>query len=257
MCGTELLCLELSLTVSSKNDTLFLSFFFKTTNRYIIAVEENQQINRSNLPHFVTFKSEAFPLVIQCEHRQPLELYACSNETLADLRVRIANALSVLSNNVQIYSSDKLLNLFNDSKLLTYLGIDGMSPLSVKIASSYGSSLNQTPVKDAGILGFGAMRHDPELEKSFPGVLIADGESAFEILYRLEDLDEPKIRSRVRNILKLIPTNPKLLEAYDRIIGKLMNTSATALASTSNTASVAAAGGSKCCFLVGREGGGK
>lgn len=221
-----------------------------SSNRYIIAAEENQQINRNNLPHFVTFKSEAFPLLIQCEHRQPIELYACSNETLGDLRVRIANALSVLSNNVQIYNNDKLINLFNDNKLLTYLGIDGMSVVSVKLSSSYGSSLNQTPVKDSGILSFNAMRNDPELEKSFPGVLIANGESAFQILYRLEDLDEPKIRNRVRNILKLIPTNPKLLEAYDRIIGKLMSTNATALASTSNTASVAAAGGSKYICLT-------
>ena len=109
--------------------------------------------------------------------------------------------------------------------------------INVKLSSSsslYGSSsLNQTPVKDgSGIImmqnSFNnnnvasnmAQRYDPELEKSLPGVLIANGDdsSAFDMLYRLEDLAEPKITDGVRKILKLIPTNPRLLDAYDRII---------------------------------------
>ncbi len=208
-----------------------------------MTVEETSQISRHSLPHFITFKSESFLLQIQCElPRNSIELYVCSNETLTDLRTRIANILGILSNNVQIYLNDKLLNLFNDNKLLAHLGIDGMTPLNVKISSSYGSSLNQTPVKDSGIMSFnnsGMQRYDPELEKSFPGVLIANGESAFDMLYRLEDLEEPKINSRVRNILKLIPTNPRLLDAYDRIIGKMT----TSLSHNVSSASVAAAAG--------------
>lgn len=42
------------------------------------------------------------------------------------------------------------------------------------------------------------MRCDPENEKPFPGVLIAKGESAFGMLYRIEKLKEPKIDNRVR-----------------------------------------------------------
>ncbi len=196
------------------------------------------------MPHFITFKSESFLLQIHCElPRNSIELYICSNETLNDLRTRIANALGVFINNVQIYLNDKLLNLFNDNKLITHLGIDGMTPLNVKLSSSYGSSLNQTPVKDSGLINFNNStlhKNDPELEKSFPGVLISNSESAFDMLYRLEDLEEPKINSRVRNILKLIPTNPRLLDAYDRIIGKMT----LSLSHNVSSASVAAAAGS-------------
>lgn len=118
-----------------------------------------------------------------------------------------------------------------------------MTPLNVKLSSSYGSSLNQTPVKDSGLINFNNStlhKNDPELEKSFPGVLISNSESAFDMLYRLEDLEEPKINSRVRNILKLIPTNPRLLDAYDRIIGKMT----LSLSHNVSSASVAAAAGS-------------
>ena len=80
---------------------------------------------------------------------------------------------------------------------------------------------------------------DPELEKSFPGVLISANSDAFDMLNRLEDFDEPRIRTRIRNIIKLVPTNPRLLDSFDTIIGKMVTSSSATL--TSSTASVAAA----------------
>jgi len=64
------------------------------------------------------------------------------------------------------------------------------------------------------------LRIDPEQERALPGVLIANNSSAFDMLNRLEDFDVANIKIRVRNILKLIPTNPRLLNAFDSIIGK-------------------------------------
>ena len=189
--------------------------------RYIVSVEENNSILRTNLPHFSTFKSESFVLTVLCDNRQPLELFICSNETLGDLKSRISSTFSISSNNMQIYYNEKLLNQSNDSKLLYNLNIDGMQPLSVKVCSTYPSSLNQTPVKDSMNMNFSYARVDTEQERSFPGVLISNNSAAFDMLNRLEDFDEPRIRIRVRNIIKLIPTNPRLLEAFDCIIGIL------------------------------------
>jgi len=250
-------CLSISLTeyaqmsAAPRTQTMkCIERLLMIAERYIVKVEENQTIQRTYLPHFLTFKSESFSLSILCETpRQSIDLFVCSNETLGELRTKIANALGILSNNLQIYNNDKLLNLFHDQKLLTQLGIDGMKPLNVKTASTYPSSLNQTPVKDSNI-SFPS-RSDPELEKSFPGVLIANNNagSAFEMLHRLEELADPKINNRVRNILKLIPTNPRLLESYDRIIGKLADSSSTSSSSqmihhpSSSTASATSAAG--------------
>jgi hypothetical protein len=194
--------------------------------RYIIAVEENNSVMvRANVPHFMSYKSESFVLTVTCDNRQNLDLFVCSNETLAGLKARISNSFSIPSYNLQIYYNEKLLNQSNDLKLLHTLNIDGMSGLNVKVSSSTytSSSSQQTPVKNndsTNMSSFSMLRIDPEQERALPGVLIANNSSAFDMLNRLEDFDVANIKIRVRNILKLIPTNPRLLNAFDSIIGK-------------------------------------
>ena len=44
--------------------------------RYIIAVEENNSVMvRSNVPHFMSYKSESFVLTVTCDSRQNLDLF--------------------------------------------------------------------------------------------------------------------------------------------------------------------------------------
>ena len=241
----KIACISTSLTDMSAVQTAPRSEVLKCierllmiAERYIVAVEESNSIIRTNLPHFITFKSESFVLTVFSDSRPPLELFVCSNETLGELRTRISNSYAMSSTNLQIYYNEKLLNQSNDIKLLNNLGIDGMQAINVKICSTYPSSLNQTPVKDSN-MNFSFSRVDLEQEKSFPGVLISNNTAAFEMLHRLEDFDEPKIRVRVRNIIKLIPTNPKLLEAYDCIIGKMMTSSSSSASALPSTAKLA------------------
>jgi len=262
--------------IASRSHTLkCIERLLMIAERYIVKVEESssqqQQISRLNLPHFLTFKSESFTLTCICEtsqsHRQSIDLFVCSNETLGDLRIKIADSLNISVNNLQIYNNEKLLNILNDQKLLTQLNIDGMNCLNVKTTSTYPSSLNQTPVKDSNISSFHSHHHrhhhshqgsrnnqDPELEKSLPGVIIANsnGGSAFEMLHRLEDLNEPKINCRVRNILKIIPTNPKLLDSFERITatagGRLVSDSSSS--SSLQSAASASATASSSSTLV-------
>ncbi len=244
-CATTSLHDACSAPVTSKEVKLkCIERLLMIAERYIITVEENCAIQRTYLPHFLTFKSETYSLNINADNRSPIDLFVCSNETLGELRYRVSNILNIQANNIQLYINDKLLSQSNDIKLLANLNIDGTQSLTAKIASSYPSSLNQTPVKDStGSLNnnfsFLSTRIDPDLEKSFPGVLISTNESSFEMLTRLEDVDEPKIRTRIRNIIKLIPTNPRLLDSFDSIIGRIVTNSSATL--TSSTASVAAA----------------
>lgn len=44
--------------------------------KYIVTVEENCLLTRTNQPHFVTFKGEIFPLLILLDNqRSPIELF--------------------------------------------------------------------------------------------------------------------------------------------------------------------------------------
>ena len=44
--------------------------------KYITTVEETALTTRTNLPHFLTFKGEIFPLLVLFDNqRQPIELF--------------------------------------------------------------------------------------------------------------------------------------------------------------------------------------
>jgi hypothetical protein len=44
--------------------------------KYIITVEENSLATRTNIPHFITFKGEIFPLLALLDNqRQPIEIF--------------------------------------------------------------------------------------------------------------------------------------------------------------------------------------
>ena len=136
------------------------------------------------------------------------------------------------NNNNNNSTNSKLLSQSCDYKLLSSLNIDGMHPIQVKLASTYppttSSSSSQRNFGDF----YSSARIDSEQEKSLPSVLIANNGFAFDMFTRLDDLEQPEIRTRIRNILRLIPTNPKLVEAFDSSILKRCE---------STTASVAAA----------------
>lgn len=111
-----------------------------TIERYIKTVEENVLANcRVQLPHYLTFKAETFPLQVQLEDKQfySFELFACANETLGSLRSRVNSHLqmnipsncgnsSLFSNSNSVYQiyfpADKLLAPSNDHKFLFQLG---------------------------------------------------------------------------------------------------------------------------------------
>lgn len=133
----------------------------------------------------------------------------------------------------------KILSGMSDHKLLSSLNIDGMHSIQVKLASTYPPPSSNTSITSTTAAPnksfvdfYSAARIDAEHEKSLPSVLIANNGFAFDMFSRLDDLDQPEIRARIRNILRLIPTNPKLVEAFDSVVLKR---------SDSNTASVAAA----------------
>ena len=138
----------------------------------------------------------------------------------------------------------------NDTKLLCALGIDGMTPLTVKpLPSTHSISLGSaplTPNKDvvsatslffanttsnnnnsgnssnsstSMLFSSGATRTiDAEVERTLPSCLIARNPYAFDMLKRLEELDNERIGRRVRSLLKLMPTSPRLLDAFDTLV---------------------------------------
>jgi hypothetical protein len=115
-----------------------------------------------------------------------------------------------------------------------------MENLIVKQASNYPNS--QTPNKDSnGGFSYASNYFNSnntalslEQEKLLPSYLISSNQSSFDLFSRLEDLNDATIKHRIKNILNLIPTNPKLLESFDSNILKISSaSSSTSMASFS------------------------
>jgi hypothetical protein len=108
-----------------------------------------------------------------------------------------------------------------------------MENLIVKHASNYPNS--QTPIKDSNngfsyassFFSSNSAVLSLEQEKLLPSYLISSNQSSFDLFSRLEDLDESTIKYRIKNILNLIPTNPKLLESFDSNIIKISTASSS------------------------------
>lgn len=169
-------------------------------------------------------------MVYSPEQQQPFQ-------NISNNSCPLNNTFTTTNNNNNI--NLKLLTQSYDYKLLSSLNIDGMHPLQVKLASTYPPttclSSSSTITSNRNIVDFAlysSTKADAEQEKSLPGVLIANNGFAFDMFTRLDDLDQVEIRARIRNILRLIPTNPKLVEAFDSAVLKR---------SEPTTASVAAA----------------
>lgn len=66
---------------------------------------------------------------------------------------------------------------------------------------------------------------------------------------RLDDLEQPEIRARIRNILRLIPTNPKLVEAFDSVVLKRSEATSASVAAAATTLGIVSEAVRFICFI--------
>ncbi|XP_077980970.1 ubiquitin carboxyl-terminal hydrolase 24-like [Glandiceps talaboti] len=192
--------------------------------RYVTTVEDNHSSSRTILPHGGSFQGQ--PIVMHCNCETPKGDFAImghTNETLRSVREKIADHLKTTTENVQIATNDKVLMPSKDQKLLQQLFFEDEQLLIVKTNISGPSPQSRADedalrIEEAGNLEQSRRQsYASETEKMLPGVVMAIGGQAFEMLYQLAELDEPKIRSRVRSLLMLIPTDPSVLEALESV----------------------------------------
>ena len=113
-----------------------------------------------------------------------------------------------------------------------------MENLILKQANTYPNS--QTPIKDSAISNFHSNYNNKyggvnlDQEKCLPSYIISSNQSSFDMFAQLEDLNEPNIKTRIKNILNIIPTNPKLLESFDQSISKASTASNSSKTASNN-----------------------
>ncbi|XP_064624443.1 ubiquitin carboxyl-terminal hydrolase 24-like isoform X2 [Lineus longissimus] len=183
---------------------------------YVSTVEETHTTSRTILPHGASFHGEPIKLNITCDSpKMEFTVQTHSNESLGQVREKVAAELKSNVEQVQMVANEKVLIHGKEQKLLYQMDIFDNMTIQAKVFSS--SVSQSTPSKEA--VGSASAREsfDLEQEKMLPGVVMALEGQVFEMLYHLADMDEPKITERVRNLLQLIPTDPYVQDSLDSI----------------------------------------
>ncbi|XP_060555692.1 ubiquitin carboxyl-terminal hydrolase 24-like isoform X1 [Ruditapes philippinarum] len=192
---------------------------------YVLNVEETHVSPRTILPHGASFQGFQINLFISCETpKQEFMLVCHSNETLGNVKVKIANRLRQSTENIQVVAQEKLvsnvLGSNKDQKLLHQLDFEDNQTIQVRMVTP-SSTASTSQSKEAPGTPLSKQTFDLEQEKMLPGVIMAAGGQVFDMLYQLSELEETKITTRVRKLLMLIPTDPAVIDALDSVSTRL------------------------------------
>ncbi|XP_065183511.1 ubiquitin carboxyl-terminal hydrolase 24-like [Sycon ciliatum] len=172
---------------------------------------ENTSFRRICLPHGAMFHGAQYKLLVIFEqNKTSFDLETHSNETLANLRQKIAKRMNVSAEYVSMTHNDRVLMPSENSKLLSQLYIVDGDTLSVR--QMYAPTVNNNIMETAG----GSMPPQRqavlmEQEKQQPSVILAGMGEVFSMLYKLGALAEPDLILRVRSLLMLVPTDPSVM----------------------------------------------
>ncbi|XP_014661859.1 PREDICTED: ubiquitin carboxyl-terminal hydrolase 24-like [Priapulus caudatus] len=206
--------------------------------RYVTTVEDHH-VPRTILPHALSFHGHPVALHVACDApKHEFSINAHSNETLASVKERVAQYLKHNPEQIQLAAGDSILLSSQDQKLLYQLEFQDVQPLQCKMGIAtvgpvvpYTGTYHQpvqpeestkmeVEVSSASASASAPNTYDLDHERQWPGVIMAAGGHVFEMFYQLAELDDPRIRARVRSLLMLIPTDSSVLDALDSIGAK-------------------------------------
>ncbi|CAF0802298.1 unnamed protein product [Brachionus calyciflorus] len=228
----------------NQTDELVCENLLKCLEEFILVVNSKENNSSSSsgasICHFNSIKIDKFNLRVKViENGSELEIKNLfSNDLLIDLRSKLSKILSNSTSNFQIFYHDmRVLPQSNDHKSLQVLEIDGTNHVVCKIIPStpvksnefFTSSTNSaTPTSTSSLfsnrLTISSTLSDPK--KHLPSSIISSNPESYEIFDKLLNHKSTSIANRVRNILNLLPTNPKLTDSFDSIV-ILNNTSSS------------------------------
>ncbi|KFM65449.1 Ubiquitin carboxyl-terminal hydrolase 24, partial [Stegodyphus mimosarum] len=224
---------EVASSPTSKRSSKFQNIcrLLQIAERYISSIEESHLSPRTILPHGTSFLGHPLLLKICIDStKEEYVVVTHSNETFGSFKQRIAQYFHQSPAQLHLYQDDnslprnkeqclmKQLN-FRDGQILIvkFLG-SGMSTILTQESRNF-SSYGSVSISDCA----SSSHHHSyvlEQEKVLPGVVMATGGQVFEKLYQLSTYDDPNITSQVRSLLRLIPTDPSILDALDSISAK-------------------------------------
>ena len=192
--------------------------------RYITSIEMLFDGKRSILPHAASFYGRPITLTIKFEspRRDELELESHTNESVGQVKMRIAAKLSMDVSQVSIVSINTGEEVEHDniveSKLLYQVGsCEGQTWMVKTSSTSSGvtSTSSMVTSSTSASSSSGRAAWELEQERTLPGVMMAEEGKIFKILYQLAETEDPATIAGARRLIHLIPTDSSISDSLD------------------------------------------
>ena len=199
--------------------------------KYINSIEVLFDGKRTIQPHAASFYGRPVTLQVRLEspRREEFELESHTNESVAEVRQRIAERLKVEAGKVSVVSVgggggaevEELGGNLADTRLVYQLGSTETQTWTVKTSSSStavvvydcdGASTSSSSKPSSGRQAF-----ELEQEKTLPGVLMAEEGKIFTILYQLAETEDAATIAGVKRLIHLIPTDSNISDNLDMV----------------------------------------
>ena len=194
--------------------------------KYITSIEVLFDGKRTILPHAASFYGRPLTLQVRLEsRREEFELESHTNESVGEVRQRIAERLKVEVGKVTVVSVgcggdvEEVGGNFADTKLLYQLGAETQT-WTVKTSSSSTAVVlyeGDASTSSCSKPSSGRQAFELEQEKTLPGVLMAEEGKIFTILYQLAETEDAATIAGVKRLIHLIPTDSTICDSLDLV----------------------------------------
>ena len=196
--------------------------------KYITSIEVLFDGKRTILPHAASFYGRPLKLQVRVEsRREEFELESHTNESVGEVRLRIAERLKVEAGKVSVVSVggggevEEAGGNFADTRLLYQLGTEtqtwtvktSSNSTAVVVYDGEGASSSSSSSKPSS----GRQAFELEQEKTLPGVLMAEEGKIFTILYQLAETEDAATIAGVKRLIHLIPTDSTISDNLDLV----------------------------------------
>ncbi|CAF1027234.1 unnamed protein product, partial [Didymodactylos carnosus] len=200
------------------NDTLE-SLRSRLAQHYKVSPQDLQiSVNASALPPFPSVQSSNN---ILGGSAIPLQCSSSSNNNI--------NSSNNNNNNTSSSGNNNMLPSYFNSKYLYQLHIEPGMYIFIKLTGSLNQITHSSVLKESSLQPNEISRNghlaplmfsgldNASSSRAYPSIMMADNSRVYDVLYKLSLINNKKIHTRIRNLLRLMPSDTRILDVFDLV----------------------------------------
>ena len=172
---------------------------------YLQFVEDTVAYFRENPPHKYSYRGTDLAIHVNASiQHKALQISVHSNAPFGLIRRLIASELNLPINRFRLNCLGKPLPLRVDARRISQTEVVNGSIINVRLVNGQSVLNGQSSFSN----------RNPHAEEALPGSLLSRQQQCYDVLFELAEMPYTVIRSRARQLLASLPSNPTLLTNY-------------------------------------------